>query len=87
MTIYKYPLAITDGQWIKTGGRNARPLSVGEQDGRLVMWVALEPHAENDERELFVTIIGTGNPVDSINGQFIGTVQMSNGLVWHVFVK
>ena len=87
MVVYKYPLKITDEQWVKTGGKNARPLSVGEQDGRLVMWVALEPDADNDERELFVRIIGTGNPAGPIDGQFIGTVQMKNGLVWHVFVK
>ena len=82
-TIYKYPLTITDRQDVEmpTG---SRLLSVGEQEGQLILWVAVDTNKPTISR--CIVIVGTGNPAKNIvDSPFIGTVQMSNGLVWHVF--
>jgi len=83
--IYKYKLDITDHQSIKVGDRKARPLSVAEQRGELVMWVMLDEDYANGDCMMDVQIIGTGNLHPTPIGDFVGTVPMSNGLVWHIF--
>lgn len=84
-TIHKYSLEITDTQVIQTP-HFPHPLSVQEQGGRLVLWAAVDT-----SRPMFpmtIRIVGTGNPFgDSSSCVHIGTVQMPNGLVWHVFRK
>ena len=89
MKIYKYKLEITDEQVIPFPvDQIAIPLSVAEQRGELVLWAFVSTHSDMiSSNELYVRIIGTGNPItDEINlNTFVGTVVMSNGLVWHVF--
>ena len=93
MRIYKYPLEITDRQIILIGTLDPEPLSVAEQDGQLMLWVKLvEPI--NDEiynkgfiHAIEIDIVGTGNECSIGGKEFIGTVVMSNGLVWHVFYE
>ena len=97
MKIYKYELNITDKQRIQVPGKHLRPLSVAEQYGKLMLWAIVSdepPDFRANHTELEITIIGTGNPapdlrqVDTFDGmRFIGTVVMSDGLVWHVFAK
>ena len=87
--IYKYELP-QGGEKEYTGSFN-QFLKAGEQDGKLVLW------AENflDESEPVDTIsfvvIGTGwNYIKTVSGshlQYIDTVQMSDGLVWHIFAR
>jgi len=66
-------------------------LSVGEQNGDLMMWVKLDPDRPKGTYE--IAVVGTGWPAPKddwetgIYWQFIQTVQMSDGLVWHVFVR
>lgn len=82
-TIWKYELRITDVQSVDLPG-GSTPLSVGEQNGRLVLWAVVEPEARRWPYS--IRIVGTGNPFPDANECYlIGTVQMSNGLVWHVF--
>jgi hypothetical protein len=85
MRIWKFPLQITDEQLVEMPVL-ARPLSVAEQDGQLVMWVHLNEKS-NEKRHYKIRIIGTGNPMPDSVGNFIGTVVMSYGLVWHVFYQ
>ena len=82
--IYKYVLLEADNQSIgmPTG---AEILSVGEQNGELVMWARVNPDNPHGLRN--IVIKGTGHPIGAHElGRFIGTVIMLGGrLVWHVF--
>ncbi len=96
--IYKYPLEIKDVQTIEMP-TESKILSVGvqsENGGFLddiifneqpVIWVLVDLENYNTPKTTIRTIhiIGTGNPIPEIQLKFIGTVQMSKGLVWHVF--
>lgn len=61
--------------------RYAKIVHVGEQEGVLTLWAAAQPWPE--EVRTF-HVIGTGENVIA-GTEFRGTVQMRNGLVWHVF--
>lgn len=79
MVVYKYPLApvtIISLPW------NAQPLSVGLQDDVLVLWVLLDPNEETTNRRFVALNTGTSFELGSVS--FIGTVQTTNGIVWHV---
>lgn len=55
---------------------------VGEQDRKVYVWAEVNTSAP--EREVRVQIIGTGHPMPK-DSFYVGTVQMQNGLVWHVY--
>ena len=77
--IYKYQLTGTDTLNLREG---SKALHVGEQDGKLFLWATVDNSAEPMPLT-FVTIpTGANAPSDYTH---IGTVQMSDGLVWHVF--
>ena len=83
-TIWKFELEITRNQVVAMP-LGERVLSVGEQDGRLFVWALVDTDAEMMSVPFFVA--GTGHQVnESSQWEFIDTVQMSNGLVWHVFM-
>lgn len=88
MRIYKYVLEQTDKQTVETPQR-AQALHVGEQNGELCLWAAVDPSSPPMKRP--VRIVGTGQEfgaeLDGEDLRFLGTVQMSSGLVWHVFVE
>ena len=67
--------------------RHARVIHVDEQDGELFVWAECEP--SNDRVETFFEVIGTGHNIPPITKRevrvHLGTLQMSNGLVWHVY--
>ena len=79
--IWKYELEITDRQVIKMPCDRSI-LSVGDQRGKLVLWVDVNRTAPDSD--CWITIYGTGNPRPVEPDRFIGTVEMSR-LVWHVF--
>lgn len=68
-------------------------LKVGEQDGELYVWYMFEErHITNPEVTVFF-VFGTGWELevhdvgfDVRTREYIDTVQMKNGLVWHVFM-
>lgn len=83
--IFKYPLAISDNQTLElpvgfTG------LSVGEQNGQLVMWALIDKDQTRVET-VNIRIYGTGHPIeiDTDQYKFLGTVPMGP-FVWHVFI-
>ena len=62
-------------------------LSVKEQDGKLCLWALI--NTDLGTHQVTVYIKGTGHPADDIHDlspDFIDTVVMSDGLVWHVFI-
>ena len=61
-------------------------LSVAQQHGRLVLWARVNPTAPLVVRHVYV--VGTGNPVPSDAGPFIGTAVCDGGAwVFHAFER
>jgi hypothetical protein len=61
----------------------AQPLSLGIQDGIIVMWAMIDP--ENNAQYAYIHLVGTGEDTDYSPDSFIGTVQEASGFVWHAF--
>lgn len=96
--IYKYRLQQGGATTIK--GWFTRVMHVGEQDGELYIWMEnslnamsfytgnMIPRAESEKVEVTINAIGTGWEYGAADfGMHIGTVQMSDGLVWHIFIS
>lgn len=91
-TVWKFPaphgLGIPQGVAAKYGMFNLRVpkgaefLSVGIQNGRVVLWARVDPYADTEERVVLLT--GTDNDAPE-DGEFIGTYQR-DWFVGHVFV-
>jgi hypothetical protein len=83
-TIWKYTLPIDDIVTVSMP-RGAQVLSVAEQDGQVCVWALV--HSLQAPDPVLFRICGTGHPVGNCvgAGDFIGSVVMPNGLVWHVF--
>lgn len=91
MRILKQILSITDETIYDLPGKNAKPLSVQEQNGNLVLYF-LSDFTENElvGGESFtptkILIAGTGhNRLDIADANYIGTAVMPYGLVFHCF--
>lgn len=82
--IWKYKLAIAHTQTLTTPGESTI-LSVGEQNGDLVLWVMVEPESRKDAF-FIIDILGTGQATFGAPRQFINTVQIGD-MVWHVFKR
>ena len=86
--IYKYQLPIINPTLVWMPG-DAKILHVDEQNGLLFVWAIVNTSNHFKNRKFFVR--GTGQKIeDDMRGiqnsaRYINTVQMSNGLVWHVF--
>jgi len=84
-TIYKYQIILEDNYtsvWLPDG---YKVIHVGEQYGNLFVWVVID-----DSRPAMLydfLVHGTGHPFTGEEGVHVGTAQMSNGLVWHVFER
>lgn len=85
ITIYKYPIQITDRQIIQIQGLNtahSRVLKVGlDPVGTPCIWV----EADSDSPENYpisLAICGTGHPLP--NGDYIDSFVQGQ-FVWHVF--
>lgn len=86
MTIWKFPLVITDIQQI-TVTEGAIILSVGTQNNSVCVWVMMDPKAKDQKRT--IRIYGTGHEIqESEFLKFIGTVATHNdALRWHIFER
>ncbi len=91
MTILEQWLSIQDKQIISLPGNKVEPIAVKEQNGRLVMYYTtdLDIHSISHEgplQDMTILIAGTGHTRSDIEkADYIGTVAMSNGLVWHCY--
>jgi hypothetical protein len=64
--------------------KDAEVLSVGQQGGDIVCWALVDDRLPADcKRGIFGA--GTGHSLPETPGDFIGTVQMDTGLVFHFF--
>ena len=80
--IYKYVINSSSSIHIPKG---AEILSVGAQRDDVCLWAMVEPDTEQETEEFIV--VGTGWDVPEMARCFIGTAQLDNGLVFHVFCK
>lgn len=80
--IWKYPLSVSDNPIIEMQSR-AEILHVGHQGDGVVLWAKVRTEVGPVRRKF--TIYGTGQAMAMDEGAYVGTVQMPNGLVWHVF--
>lgn len=88
VSIYKYQIStLVDGFPIPVE-KTATVLDVQEQNGAIVAWILHDISAPKD-RVFNFRVFGTGWAIrEDISGfNFINTIQMSNGLVWHVFCE
>jgi hypothetical protein len=89
-TVYKYvipPAAMDTGLFMEFP-ENAELLSVGEQNPDVVLWALVD--SEEPVRKRFIRVVGTGHPIKhepwpKTYRSYIGTVQMADGIVLHVF--
>lgn len=84
-TIYKYELEVTDFQFILMP-IGAEILTVKNQDEKVMLWAIVDTDQLSETRNF--EILGTGNKIPTSIGtsrEYISTIQMGNGLVWHVF--
>lgn len=85
-TIYKYPLRITEKQWIRPP-MGARLISAQLQNGVLCAWAIVDSE-EKYMGHIQIFIVGTGNPMpeeaEDGRANYFASVQMGN-FVWHIF--
>jgi hypothetical protein len=86
MVIWKYPLDLVDEQCLHLP-KGAKLLTVQVQDDDPQLWALCDELQPENERRWF-GMYGTGNPMPSDPGSYIGTVQLRGGmLVFHFFEK
>lgn len=88
MTIWKFPLELTDTQQVKMP-ISTQILTAQIQDGNIMLW-GIVPDNEVNRRDtmlLTIEIHGTGSTTRSPHGlTYVGTVQSHAGMfIWHVF--
>jgi hypothetical protein len=82
ITIWKYPLTITDDQ-IVTMPEKSQILSVGLQNDAICLWALV--NTNNDPTERHIYMFETGQPLEYISLlQFAGTLILHN-IVLHVY--
>lgn len=85
ITVHKYRIALYEVSDTRNVSmpRGAELLHVGEQDGQVDVWARVDTEAEYVSRAF--VLVGTGFELNAHAGRHVGTVQMRDGLVWHVF--
>lgn len=86
MTIYKYPIKLTDTQTLKLP-INGEILTAQMQGDTLCLWAKVDENITGTE-ERIIEVFGTGHPMSDDHRRYIGTTQMHGGaLIWHVFER
>ena len=82
--IFKYEIPITDEVIAMELPDNYALCDIQTQDDKIYMWCVVDVHANLVKRHF--KIVGTGHQITEIEIMyFLRTVQMPNGLVWHIF--
>lgn len=83
-TVWKYPLAVTDTQFVQMP-KGAQLLTVQPQGDAVCLWARVEDTNKPETR--IIGIAGTGYPLpDDTKLDYIGTFQLHGGsLVFHAF--
>ncbi len=82
--IYKKTLRIEDRCYVSMQ-QNSTVVHAEEQDEEIVIWYLC--NSEEPKVQHLFSIQGTGWPLPEFvsSKQYFRTVQMKNGLVWHIF--
>ena len=95
--VYKYVLPI--GGKTTITGWFTKILTVQKQGDNIVLWAensltkynkkynTFFPREERDKIALEIDVIGTGWDYKDEGQKYVGTVQMDDGLVWHVYAS
>lgn len=87
ITIWKYPIEITDEQTIKMP-MGARILTVQMQGPQCCIWALVDPSKPMAERHIRTHGTGHEIPLGITTWAYIGTIQSHGGaLIFHVFAK
>jgi len=82
--IFKYEIPIQDEIIEINLPKSYALLDIQSQGDKICMWCLIDTHEEFVTRKFVV--IGTGWKIDIKEDLcFMKTVQMANGLVWHIF--
>jgi len=82
MQIFKYQLDLADEQIVRMP-RGAKILTVQMQGFSPYLWAVVDITQPTEER--WIATRGTGHMFEGDPGVYLGTVQLHNGLVFHVF--
>lgn len=83
--IYKYPLVVAGEQQVEMP-KGAQLLTVQVQREVFCVWAIVDTDAEKEQRT--ISIIGTGHPLaDAASLDYLGSAQLSDALIFHVFEK
>ena len=83
--IWKYTISPKESLAMPKG---AEVLTVQTQNGDICLWALVDPQNKLEER--YFEVYGTGHDIYcdmGIERKYIGTVQLNNGLVFHVFER
>jgi hypothetical protein len=83
--IFKYPLEITDTQFINAIPCGYKILKVAYQGDQLCIWIMVNTEADMFRTDIRIDIYGTGQCIDREDMTYLDTVHAPDGLVWHVF--
>ena len=83
-TVWKYELSLVNKQKIVVPVA-FKPLSVQIQNGTLCLWAVV--NSACDMKDVLITIEGTGMECNCFEHTYVGTVQLSSILVFHVFAE
>lgn len=83
ITIHKFQLPV-ESQFSLRVPQGARQLSIQMQGDQPTMWAVVDTDAPPQMRDY--VMYGTGHDIEMVNGmQYVGTVQLVSGLVFHYF--
>jgi hypothetical protein len=82
-TVYKYRVPIDDTSVVELP-RGAQVIRFGCQGNEIFLWAVVDP-AEKETTKHIYWIRGTGHPIPDSLGVYICSVDLPNGLVFHIF--
>lgn len=80
--VYKYAIELVRNQIIELPAK-AMILSVQVQGSSLCIWALVE--TSHSLEQSAILIVGTGHDIGTLAVAHISTVQLNNGLVFHIF--
>lgn len=83
--IWKYHLGLADKALLHVP-EESEFLCIKEQRGELYAWILVNTEY-TEMLEVPIFIRGTGHNFTGEEGDYIDTIMMSNGLVWHIFTE
>lgn len=86
--VFHTELMIGEGNDIEVAAERDNPvLHVGSRDGKLTVWYECDQTGKTNKHvELVVVPTGYADIKPEYDA-FIGTAQMEDGLVWHVYIN